>query len=235
MAEKSKKDKLIEKIKNLLALADTSANPNENEAQLALLKAQELMLKYNIELPEEERTDKPIIVKYYFKNRRQLSHHRIIAGLVADNFRSKTFFSKSYCYFLGYAVDAEAALCCYEFLVDYLEGAFKVFLRNDKRANPWKYINEGASFSKYIKRSWINGFMVGLNIAFEKRRDESNQYALVLVTPEQVEKAFNEMDLKEVNLNVPNEMDTSAYGEGVDIGKNSLSQRELPNKRGEAF
>lgn len=40
------KQKVIEKVKKILALAEK--NPNENEAVAAALKAQELMAKFNI-------------------------------------------------------------------------------------------------------------------------------------------------------------------------------------------
>ena len=54
---------LIEKIKKLLALA---ASPNENEAQLAMSKAQELMAKYCINIIEEK--DLVITSEIYYTN-----------------------------------------------------------------------------------------------------------------------------------------------------------------------
>ena len=49
--------KIVEKIKGLLALGDKSRNTEEAEAEAALLKAQELMAKYNIsvEMTEDEK------------------------------------------------------------------------------------------------------------------------------------------------------------------------------------
>lgn len=46
------REKILEKIEKLLALAGN--NPSENEAISAALKAQELMAKYNIELADLE-------------------------------------------------------------------------------------------------------------------------------------------------------------------------------------
>ena len=57
-----KREKILKKIENLLALAGN--NPSENEAIAAALKAQELMAKYNIELADiEGETPKDNIVK----------------------------------------------------------------------------------------------------------------------------------------------------------------------------
>ena len=48
-------EKIIEKIKKLLALANN--NPSEDEAMAAALKAQEMMAKYNVVLDDLD--DKP--------------------------------------------------------------------------------------------------------------------------------------------------------------------------------
>lgn len=50
-------EKLIEKIKNLIQLAND--NPSDEEGQTALLLAQKLMLKNNIALAEVEQFDEP--------------------------------------------------------------------------------------------------------------------------------------------------------------------------------
>lgn len=52
MTEEFDKEKIIEKIKKLLALAQSA---NENEAALAAARAQEMLAKYNIEVQEVEK------------------------------------------------------------------------------------------------------------------------------------------------------------------------------------
>lgn len=57
-------EKILNKIKNLLDLANN--NPNENEAIAAALKAQELMAKYNIELDQLDSKEKLVrLLKRY--------------------------------------------------------------------------------------------------------------------------------------------------------------------------
>lgn len=62
-------ENVIVKIKKLLSL---SQSQNENEAKLALLKAQELMLRYDISAEKINENHKSIVIeletKYYFTN-----------------------------------------------------------------------------------------------------------------------------------------------------------------------
>lgn len=53
------KEKIIEKIKKALALANNNKNPNE--AQAAMLMAQKMMAKYHIEMQELEEAEEPEI------------------------------------------------------------------------------------------------------------------------------------------------------------------------------
>ena len=63
-------EKILNKIKNLLDLANN--NPNENEAIAAALKAQELMAKYNIELDQldEKKETREIVKEVYYQSSR---------------------------------------------------------------------------------------------------------------------------------------------------------------------
>ena len=47
-----KKDRLVEKIKKLLALSDRTRNPNEAEAAAAAAKVEELLMQYNLEMAD---------------------------------------------------------------------------------------------------------------------------------------------------------------------------------------
>ena len=58
-----------EKIQKLLALAGN--NPSDSEAKAAMLKAQELMLKYHIENPETVEDDQVISVYFDLGSRRK--------------------------------------------------------------------------------------------------------------------------------------------------------------------
>lgn len=228
--EKEKKLKIIDKVKNLLALA--SNNPSENEAKAAMLKAQELMLKYNINLTEEEQNDRDsnlVVTKVFvFKKKLKLQqHHLNIASLIAKNFRTKTYYSNVGTYFVGFEEDATTCVMLMDFLVEFIESTFPIFLKQDKKNNPLKYYGEGQSFSKYIKRSWIAGFVNGLNKAFEDRLEDKT-YEIMVVTPTAVEKAYNELELRTVSRKRRSEAkDRSAYTEGFEKGKSCMDAREI--------
>lgn len=111
-------EKILNKIKNLLDLANN--NPNENEAIAAALKAQELMAKYNIELDQlDEKKETREIIKetYYQSGKHEMRKWKIgLAAIIAQNFRCKTYFlGGKDVVFYGYKEDAKIALQVFTF------------------------------------------------------------------------------------------------------------------------
>ena len=114
-------EKILNKIKNLLDLANN--NPNENEALAAALKAQELMAKYNVELDQlDEKKENREIVKEIYKasNKHEMKKWKIgLASIVANNFRCECYFlDKKDVVFYGYKEDAKIALQVFTFLYE---------------------------------------------------------------------------------------------------------------------
>ena len=113
-------EKILNKIKNLLDLANN--NPNENEAIAAALKAQELMAKYNIELDQldsKEKTREIVKEVYYQSGKHEMRKWKIgLAVIIAQNFRCKTYFvsSSNDVVFYGYKEDAKIALQVFTYL-----------------------------------------------------------------------------------------------------------------------
>ena len=138
-------DRIEDKIKKLLALSQSS---NPNEAKTALLKAQDLMLKYNlsvdykkekIEICTESVTVKH--TKYYLK----------MAALISENFRTKTWYSPDKIIFMGYRDDAVASRYCLEYLIEESTECFSQYLY--EQSDNLSY--EPKSYLKYIHRQWI--------------------------------------------------------------------------------
>ena len=88
MEKPSENERIITKIQNLLNLA--SNNPSEEEAKAALLKAQELMLKYHIENPEPPEGEKVVFLFSSLGFRRKTEFVLMISVVIAENFRTKT-------------------------------------------------------------------------------------------------------------------------------------------------
>ena len=79
-------DKIVEKIKKLLALADKAQNTNEHEAQAALLKAQKLMAEYGVSV--EGNTEEAHTYKFVVCNTPGDKGFRShLAVTIGDNFR----------------------------------------------------------------------------------------------------------------------------------------------------
>lgn len=228
-------EKITKKIQKLLALS--SNNPSEEEAKSALLKAQELMLQYNIEISGlgKEDADKVVIKAYTFNNKRILGYHISLAGAVAKNFRCKMFYSRSRLSFIGFEEDAETCVILIEYLVNFVDSGFKSFLKKDKKENPFKYYGEGASFSKNLKRDWAYGFNIGLLRAFEERAAEDARYNLMVITPNAVVEKYEDeskhMAKGQYNAGPGLTRDRDAVMDGLEKGKNSLKSRELEDQR----
>lgn len=117
-----KREKILKKIENLLALAGN--NPSENEAIAAALKAQELMAKYNIELADiEGETPKDNIVKEMYTPKANCHYVRkwryTLANIIAKNFCCKTYcIDRDTIVFYGYEKDAKIAVEVFKFLFE---------------------------------------------------------------------------------------------------------------------
>ena len=80
-------NKVIDKIEKLLALAGSD---NENEAKSAMMKARELMAKYEIkreQLKDGEQEERPVVNFSSVPFRDEWIH--MVSGVIAENFRCR--------------------------------------------------------------------------------------------------------------------------------------------------
>lgn len=214
-------EKILNKIKNLLDLANN--NPNENEAMAAALKAQELMAKYNIELSEldSDNSEKELYEAVY----RDTSKHEMktwkigLAAIIADNFCCKTYtIGKKDVVFYGYKKDAQIALEVFKFLYA-LGNKFAVRYYN-------KCKKEGRE-TKGVMNTYLYGFRTGIQDVLAKQCT-----ALMIVTPKEVEESFEEMTASwrthKSTLKVTN--DARAFELGRRDGKDAASARTIETK-----
>ena len=78
---------IISKIERLLALAGN--NPSQEEAQSAMLKAQQMMAKYNLSMEafQEKEPEKKEVEQVWVKGGQSCQWMRSLAKVIADNFR----------------------------------------------------------------------------------------------------------------------------------------------------
>lgn len=211
-------EKILNKIKNLLDLANN--NPNENEAIAAALKAQELMAKYNVELDQlEDKKETREIVKevYYQSDKHEMRKWKLgLASIIAQNFRCKVYFLGSKdVVFYGYKEDAKIALQVFTHLYE-IGNKFAVRYYN-------KCKKEGRD-TRGVMNTYLIGFRDGAAEVLGKQCT-----ALMIVTPKEVTESYEEMtkDWKSVKSTLRLSGDTGAYSNGKSDGKDMATARNI--------
>jgi hypothetical protein len=85
----NKDSKIMDKIRKLLSLGEN--NKNENEAQAAILKAQELMAEHGINAVTTE-DQKISYAEEYCEHRGNREFRKRLSSVIAVNFRCKNYF-----------------------------------------------------------------------------------------------------------------------------------------------
>lgn len=206
-------DKIVDKIKKLLALANSS---NENEAQLASTKAQELMMKYNLELSKIDSKDKDIKSEFIGEARKKVSYKEsLVLALINEFFNVQTVSirrrgdngNETVHDMIGEKHNVEIAKYVYDFLMMSFEQQFQAYKKET-----------GCPLSS--KKS----FMTGIYHGFYKKMEETNnkivqENALVVVKDKDVERfVFDKYkNLKKTNTKTDTR-DINAFESGKEAG-----------------
>lgn len=221
-------EKLLNKISNLLDLANN--NPNEHEAASASLKAQELMAKYHIELADlsdEELKEDMVKLPVVVDKGNYLKWRYSLAQAIADNFRCKVFSQnisdgnmgwKPAMVFFGYESDAKIASKTFSYL----------FKLGNKFAD--RYYNKCKAegrLTRGVANFYLQGFVKGIRDALEKQST-----ALMIITPKEVEDEFEEMthSFKTYSCHISVTNDGRAYDEGRKDGRFAVESTALESK-----
>lgn len=196
--------RIAEKIQALLALGDKSRNSSDEEAQAAILKAQELMAKYNVVAEES----KQYCVTESCEHKWNYGYRTALATVLANNFRCEAFMENRTVAFIGHAQDAKLCKEVFEF-------AYKFIMR---RGNA--LYNKAYACNKPTK-GIFNSYAIGFIAALRKHLDAQST-ALLVVVPDDVKKEFAAITAgaKETQWrNRSAEIDFAAYAEGRKDGK----------------
>ena len=177
-------DQIIKRIKKLLSL---SQSHNENEAQLALVKAQELMIKHHIEESQISFDEPPKIIhlttEYYFTN---YKNFYLCDGIneLSDLYLCKVVFvrnkhsSKQYIRIIGNENDCRILQKVIGFIKSNVDGWTRQ-LKKDYLLDDNQMINN-------CKNDYGLGFCRGLKSLLEMQRDRIQQEeGLVISTPKE--------------------------------------------------
>lgn len=215
------KERAIDIVKKALALSRN--NPSAEEAETAFLKAQEIMVKYDLtneDIEGGEKIEKEVKQKRITDWGRTPFWKKWLAVVIADNFRceswSSTQFGKSAIFMLGLKEDVELSEELYNFAIAVLEHSYKDYMR----------LHGGDTRDK---NSYICGFIQGLDAKL-KQQAEQNNWGLVLVKDALVVSAASKLGIKAKTSNISMRPDSDAYDSGYQRGKSLTKHKELSVK-----
>lgn len=211
-------NKIADKIQKLLNLAGN--NPNEEEAQAALLKAQKLMAQYNVDLESLGDGKKELKCSLELTKVKANPRDNQVQVIIANAFACKPIISCGrHLMFFGREDNAKAAKSCMEFIHKIMERG----IRRICREYGLESSERGASD---IYNGYAKGFIEGL-------RDTvgAQTVALAVVVPEDVKEAFAK---KFPNVGQYKSKSTTwdpsyvnAYHQGKQDGRSAMNKRNL--------
>lgn len=217
-------DQIIKRIKKLLSL---SQSHNENEAQLALVKAQELMIKHHIEENQISFDEPPKIIhlttEYYFTN---YKNFYLCDGIdeLSDLYLCKVVFvrnkhsSKQYIKIIGNENDCRILQKVIGFIKSNVDGWTRK-LKKDYLLDDNQIINN-------CKNDYGLGFCRGLKSLLEMQRDRIQQEeGLVISTPKEAQDYVDGLEglLSFKNANI-------SYNQSLmDLGRSDGLQANIQN------
>lgn len=206
--------RIIEKIKKLLALGESS---NENEAKVAMLKAQELLAKHKLSMKEvkgfkiynsaiKEKSSNVSFTKAKWKAK--------LAGLIANNFGCYHYYKSRRTHTIAFFGREEDIIVCnivLEYAIDCINSVVKR-LR-------YQYLKDGYS-TKGLENDYALGFIEGLNEKFEEQKKVNQEWGLVLVKDKEVVEAHDQIEFKgKINTGTQYQGYADAYIKGCENGK----------------
>lgn len=217
--------KILEKIRNLLSLAQDGGN--DEESQTALTMAQKLMLKYKISKNEVSLDGQnEIIIKSLSIYKRIYWWEKVLVKIIADNFRVMFYIQSSRLphqksvqrklVLMGYPEDVELAYEVFHLAADTMKHYASLHLKEFESEQPRL---------AGLRKSYYQGFMDGLENKFAIQKQElikeNEKYALVIKTPQEVVDKFNleingSLSFKHPSLSKNNQ----AYHYGYSKGNN---------------
>ena len=201
-----------DKIKKLLSLAES---PNENEARDAMLKAKELMAKHKLSDSDFKKEAKLIEQDCDVKWTTDSGDAWMtsLCKLIADNYccsaswRTPKATRTHTLIIAGFEEDVTICKEVVTYAVGFINGKTKILAKKNPRAS-----------EKTVKQSYAEGFILGLELAYEMQKEEHPEWGLVVVKPQEVKDYEDKLGNKNVRYKKA-EFDPLAYMQGQIDGK----------------
>jgi hypothetical protein len=165
------KAKVVEKVQKLLAKANDKA-VTEQEAQAFMLKAQELMAKYDVDVTMA-REEVPTIYEMSVETFRNFNYRIPLAQIIAENFKCEIFLRGTTICFAGYKMDVEVAVQVFEY-------AYKIIAAFGTRE--YNKAKKAGKNTEGVFIAYGAGFCSGLRIAFKNQ--VQTQALVVIASPD---------------------------------------------------
>lgn len=209
-------EKVLDKVKKLLAVADSTNNSNANECESALLKAQSLLASAGLSMEDvaQDESLKEIVEMSITELGQTIWWKRDLSVLIAKNFRCISYTTRHHrktgLGFCGIKADAEIAKTVFQFASRYCAYASDLFMLK----NPVKENRAG------VKNDYIKGFIAGLDAKY-KEQVKNNDWGLVLVKDKSVQDYVDDKMKKgkAQERNIADAKDYSAIKAGFTAGK----------------
>ena len=205
-----------EVVKNLFAKA--ASTHSEHEAEQAILKAHELMAKYGITAADEEVQ----YIRETCKHPGNKGFRRILANVIAPNFKVKYFLSNMKVTFFEQESDVHIAKEVYEYAYSFANRRSRQICA-EMKANHFDITG--------LANSYTLGFCNGL-----KEKLDSQSTSLMVIVPPDVDSAYKELSKNfkhsKFNMNTKGHS-SSIYNHGVQDGRNVLNGRQLESNNGD--
>lgn len=207
-------NKIISKIEKLLALAGN--NPSQEEAHVAMLKAQKLMAEHNLSMEaiQNKEPQKKEVEQVWLKGGQNCQWMRKLAKIIADNFRCNLMVGRGYgLVFVGLKEDVNICTQVFNFAAHTLEQNMTKLRR--------QYRKKGIP-TNGISGDYSEGFISGLRDKFKEQVDK-NSWGLILVKDQEVMEFSNKISSgKKAGSGkaLPRSGDAALYSKGYQDGKN---------------
>lgn len=210
------RENILNKVKKLFALAGN--NSSEEEARQATLKAQELMVKHNIDMAEVDDVDldKSEEITEVGVDVGPKKWKYTLAHIVADNFRCRFFMrGKEHFIFYGHETDARISAETFKFLFN-MGNKLGNKLAREARA---KY-----GYADNVYNSCVMGFCAGLKEVLGEQ-----SVALMVVMPEDVKDAYEERTkgFRVCRTNAPRAYNGAAFETGRAEGRSAMGRKRI--------
>lgn len=224
--------KIVGKIQKLLALSESS---NKHEAELSMLKAQELLARHKLSLREIK--DFKIIKSAIKENISKITFTKAkwkaqLANVIADNFGCYLYFKTRYSHsitFFGREEDVTVCNIVLEYAIDCINSAVKRLKQ--------QYIRNGYS-TKGLENDFAIGFIDGLQVKLEEQKGANQEWGLVLVKDKEVVEAYGQIKFNKRKIDTSTQFQghSEVYEKGHEDGeKFSISDKITEGENEDLF